>query len=302
VWQLLAPTNEEKMELQKVEVQTKTMTGFATRNANKERIEKEEEELKQLSEDNKPQEAKAQDAEDFEGEEPSNPEEKSFKKRYGDLRRHTQKKELELQKQIDELRGQLEKSATKQLRMPKSSEEIAEWSKEFPDVAKIVETIAMQKAQEQSKALEERVKKLDELQADTLRQRAETELVRLHPDFDAIREQSEFHDWVEAQPKWIQNALYDNETDAISAARAIDLYKADMGINTKKAKKSDDKDAAKSVGNSRKAGFDSASEQGTIRESDVERMSSKEYEKNQEAIIAAIQSGKFVYDRTGSAR
>jgi hypothetical protein len=31
-------------------------------------------------------------------------------------------------------------------------------------------------------------------------------------------------------------------------------------------------------------------------------MSSKEYEKNQEAIIAAIQSGKFVYDRTGSAR
>jgi hypothetical protein len=302
VWQLLAPTNEEKMELQKVEVQTKTMSGFATRNANKERIEKEEEELKQLSEVNKPEEAKAQDAEDFEGEEPSSPEEKSFKKRYGDLRRHTQKKELELQKQIDELRGQLEKSATKQLRMPKSAEEIAEWSKEFPDVAKIVETIAMQKAQEQSKALEERVKKLDELQADTLRQRAEAELMRLHPDFNDIREQSEFHDWVEAQPKWVQNALYDNETDAISAARAIDLYKADMGLNTKKTKKSEDKEAARSVGNSKKADFESANEPGAIRESDVERMSSAEYEKNQEAIVAAIKAGKFIYDRTGSAR
>lgn len=290
------------MELQKVEVQAKTMSGFAARNANKERIEKEEEELKQLSEANKPEEAKAQDAEDFEGEEPSSPEEKSFKKRYGDLRRHTQKKELELQKQIDELKEQLEKSATKQLRMPKSEEEISEWAKEFPDVAKIVETIAMKKAQEQSKALEERLKKLDEMQADTLRQKAEAELMRLHPDFDEIRDQEQFHDWVEAQPKWVQSALYENETDAISAARAIDLYKADMGLTTKKSKKSEDKEAAKSVGSRSKTGFDASNEQGTFRESDVERMSPAEYEKNQEAIVAAIKAGKFIYDRTGSAR
>jgi len=290
------------MELQKVEVQTKTMSGFATRNANKERIEKEEEELKQLAEANKPEEAKAQDAEDFEGEEPSNPEEKSFKKRYGDLRRHTQKKELELQKQIDELKEQLEKSATKQLRMPKSEEEISEWAKEFPDVAKIVETIAMKKAQEQSKSLEERLRKLDEMQADTLRQKAETELMRLHPDFDQIRDQEDFHNWVEAQPKWVQSALYENETDAISAARAIDLYKADMGLTTKKPRKSEDRDAAKSVSSRSKAGFDASNEQGAIRESDVERMSPAEYEKNQEAIVAAIKAGKFIYDRTGSAR
>jgi hypothetical protein len=290
------------MELQKVEVQATTASGFATRNANRERIEKEEEELKQLSEANKPDEAKAQDAEDFDGEEPSSPEEKSFKKRYGDLRRHTQKKELELQKQIDELKGQLEKSATKQLRMPKSEEEIAEWAKEFPDVAKIVETIAMKKAQEQSKALEERLRKLDEMQADTLRQKAEAELMRLHPDFDQIRDQEEFHNWVEAQPKWVQNALYENETDAVSAARAIDLYKADMGLTTKKPRKSDDKEAAKSVAGRNRAGFDASNEQGAIRESDVERMSPAEYEKNQEAIVAAIKAGKFIYDRTGSAR
>jgi len=290
------------MELQKVEVQATTASGFATRNANKERIEREEEELKQLSEANKPEEAKAQDAEDFEGEEPSSPEEKSFKKRYGDLRRHTQKKELELQKQIDELKEQLEKSATKQLRMPKSEEEISEWAKEFPDVAKIVETIAMKKAQEQSKSLEERLRKLDEMQADTLRQKAETELMRLHPDFDQIRDQEDFHNWVEAQPKWVQSALYENETDAVSAARAIDLYKADMGLTTKKPRKSEDKEAAKSVSSRSKAGFDASNEQGTIRESDVERMSAAEYEKNQEAIVAAIKAGKFIYDRTGSAR
>jgi hypothetical protein len=31
-------------------------------------------------------------------------------------------------------------------------------------------------------------------------------------------------------------------------------------------------------------------------------MSPAEYEKNHEAIVAAIKAGKFIYDRTGSAR
>jgi hypothetical protein len=39
-----------------------------------------------------------------------------------------------------------------------------------------------------------------------------------------------------------------------------------------------------------------------IYESDVERMSSAEYEKKQDLIIAAIRSGKFVYDKSGHAR
>ena len=37
-------------------------------------------------------------------EEPKNAEEKTFKKRYGDLRRHSQEKEREFQKQLDDLK------------------------------------------------------------------------------------------------------------------------------------------------------------------------------------------------------
>ena len=291
------------MELTKVEVPVKTMSGFGVRNANKERIAQEEEELKKLADANKAPEAKAESAEDDDGEEPTNAEERSFKKRYGDLRRHTQKQQVEMQKQLDELRSQLEQSTTQQIRLPKTEEELEQWSREFPEVAKIVETIAMKKAKEQNASIEERFKKLDEMQAETLKEKAEAELMRLHPDFNKIREQDEFHEWVEAQPKWVQSALYDNENDAISAARAIDLYKADKGISaTKRTKKSEEREAASSVGRSSRTGFDTDSEQGSIRESDVERMSAKEYERNQEAIIAAIQSGKFIYDKSGSAR
>jgi len=42
--------------------------------------------------------------------------------------------------------------------------------------------------------------------------------------------------------------------------------------------------------------------QGTIKESDVSRMSSKEFEEKQDQINEAMRNGKFVYDITGSAR
>jgi hypothetical protein len=305
MWLLLAPTKEENMEaVNTTEVTPVKVAGFATRNANKERIEKEEEELRQLTQANKEPKAAASDDDTDDGDDSNlSPEDKSFKKRYGDLRRHTQKQQMDMQKQIEDLKTQLEQSTTKQIRMPKSEEELDQWTREFPDVAKIVETIAMKKAKEISKSLEERLAVLDEREAETARQKAEAELMRIHPDFDTIREQSEFHDWVESQPKWVQQALYENEADAVSAARAIDLYKADMGLTNKKVTKRDAaKDAAKSVGRSSKASFDSENEQGLIYESQVDRMSSQEYERNQEAIVNAIKTGKFVYDKSGSAR
>ena len=221
------------MELTQVETPKKVMAGFGTRNASEARIKQEEEELKKLTEANS---APAKDTVD-EGDgsdEGLNAEEKSFKKRYGDLRRHTQKQQVDMQKQLDDLRSQLEQSTTQQIRLPKSEEELEQWTREFPEVAKIVETIALKKVKEQNATIEERFKALDQREAETAKEKAESELLRLHPDFDKIREQDEFHDWVEAQPKWIQSALYENENDAVSAARAIDLYKADKGITTSK--------------------------------------------------------------------
>ena len=276
--------------------QAQAFSPFGMRNANKDRIEQEEAELKQLAEDkSSPQEP--QDGED------SNlgAEEKSFKKRYGDLRRHSQQQQTTLQKQIDELRSQLQQSTEKQIKLPKSEEELNEWAAQYPDVAKIVETIAIKKAKEQTQALDERFKQLDEREHQTAKDKAEAELTRLHPDFDSIRDDDAFHTWVDEQPKWVQDALYDNESDAKAAARAIDLYKADKGIKTKKA--TPDKGAAESVNTrSSRSAPTGESTEGVFYESQVSKMSTFEYEKNQESIAKALQSGKFVYDVSGSAR
>ena len=261
------------------------------------KIKKDEEELEQLLAEQKGE--VKEEAEEQEPE-PTSAEEKTFKKRYGDLRRHAQQKEADLQTQIDQLRTQLDESTKKQIKLPKSDEDIEAWAKEYPDVAGIVETIAIKKSREQAKALEDKIKQIDEMQVSATKERAEVELLKLHPDFVDIREDDDFHNWAEEQPKWVQQALYENDNDAKSAARAIDLYKADRNIGKKK---STSKDAAFATNTKTSRTKPQTSDESSyIKESQVQKMSSQEYEKRADEVMEAIRTGKFIYDVSGSAR
>ena len=274
--------------------QVESKTSFINKKYNNEdRLKKDEEELEQLLNEQKGEAVEP---------EPKNAEEKSFKKRYGDLRRHQQEKEKEFAAKIDALQSQLNDATKKEINLPKSDEDIEAWATKYPDVAAIVETIAIKKAKEQSAALEDRVKAVDEMQLNASRDKAEAELLRLHPDFEDIRVTDDFHNWVDEQPQSIQDALYENSSDARTAARAIDLYKADKSITTKKSKNTD-KDAERSVNarNSRSKP-DSSDGSKAILESDVQKMSAQEYEKRSDDIMEAIRTGTFVYDLSGNAR
>jgi len=298
----VAPTKGNTMNdtIMAEEMQSQKKVAFANRKyTNEEKREREEAELAELLEQQKM--AKEGKVEEQEEEEPTSAEEKTFKKRYSDLRRHQQKQAEEFKAELDAMKRQLEQATKNEMKLPKSDEDIEQWASDYPDVAAIVETIAMKKAREQSTALEERLKVIDEMQISATKEKAEAELMRLHPDFDQIRDSDEFHTWADDQPKWVQDALYDNDNDARSAARAIDLYKSDMGISTKKAKS--DKDAAKSVATKNSRSKPQEDDTGSfIKESVVQKMSPQEYEKRADEIMEAIRSGKFVYDVSGSAR
>ena len=282
-------------DVTQVEVEPQKTAFISRPYSREEKLKQEEEELQELIDEQK-QDASPEEVE----EEPTNAEERTFKKRYSDLRRHQQKQTDELKAEINNLKAQLEQSTKKQIKLPKSDEDIETWAKEYPDVAGIVETIAIKKAAEQQASLEEKVKALNDMQESVSKQRAETELLQLHPDFDDIRNDDDFHAWAEEQPQWVQNALYENDNDARSAARAIDLYKADRNIT---AKKTSSKDAAKSVSTKGKRSKPASDDSGnSYKESDVQRMSAKEYEKHSDDIMEAIRNGKFIYDVSGSAR
>ena len=260
----------------------------------------EEAELQQLEEERRSllQEQKAEEEDKAETESLA-PEEKTFKKRYGDLRRHSQQKEEQLKEQVRALEAQLSTATKEAIQLPKSDEEISEWSQKYPDVAKIVESIATKKAQELDSTIEKRLELIAEREADANRKRAEAELLQFHRDFDDIRNDEEFHGWVQEQPTWVQQALYENENDARAAARAIDLYKVDRNIADKKSSvQKTDKAAAQAVSSRGQSTVADSKEaqSNQWRESDVAKMRPQEFAKNEEAIMQAIQSGNFIYD------
>jgi len=296
------------------EIETPKTAGFVERGSNyarrQQRMQNEEEEIKRLEaeqrgeiesdEEQQPEKesVEAKETDTKVKEETLSAEERSFKKRYGDLRRHLQQKEKEWETKLEALQKSSEKMG---IVPPKSDEDIEEWSKEYPDVAGIVETIAAKKAQEMFERANTRIKELDEAQAEANRVKAENEIRKSHSDFDDLRDSDEFHDWADEQPKWVRDALYENSDDPASVVRIIDLYKVDKGL-TNQAKKAKTKDAAKTVTRRGKTEVDLADANGMIRESEIAKMSDKEFEERSDEINAAMRSGKFVYDVTGSAR
>ena len=291
------------------EVETPKTAGFVDRGysyeSRKKRIEAEEEEIKRLeaeqrgeSEEENEEVTKTEEADTEVEEKALSPEEKSFKKRYGDLRRHMQEKEKEWNDKFEAFEKRMKKEA---IAPPKSDEDIEEWAKQYPDVAGIVETIAAKKAQEMFSKADARLKELDQAQSEAQRMKAENQIRKSHEDFDDLRASDEFHDWANEQPKWVQDALYENADDPASVVRVIDLYKVDKGL-TKTAKKAKAKDAASTVTRRSKTEVDVDDANDVIRESDVAKMSDKEFEAKSEEINKAIRSGKFVYDVSGKAR
>ena len=293
------------------EVETPKTAGFVDRGYNnakrKQRMEDEAKEIEKLEAEargetpvdaeEEVEEATQETEADTEAkEETLSAEEKSFKKRYGDLRRHMQQKEKEWDEKFESLQ-----SSKGSVIPPKSDEDIEAWATKYPDVAGIVETIATKKAQEMFSKADTRLKELDEAHSEANRVKSENKIRESHSDFDKLREADEFHDWADEQPKWVKDALYENADDPDSVVRVIDLYKIDNGL-TLKDKKAKKKAAASPVTKRSKTQVDIADANEMIRESDVAKMSDKEFEERADEINKAMRNGKFVYDVSGNAR
>jgi len=285
-------------ELQTMESPKKVGFVNSSYSRHRNRIEEDEKELEELEAKPEEEEEKVEATKEEVEDKDLSREEQSFKKRYGDVRRHMQQKEKEWEEKLAAMENRL---TDENIRPPKSDEDIESWAAKYPDVASIVETIAAKKAQEMFNKADDRLQKLDAKEAEISRSSAEDDIRKAHSDFDKLREADEFHDWVDEQPKWVQNALYENSDDADSVIRVIDLYKVDNGM-TKSDYATNRKNAAKTVKKGSRTKVEADQSAGSYTESQISKMSAKDYEKQEEAITAAIRSGKFIYDLSGSAR
>ena len=227
-------------------------------------------------------------------ERPVNAEDRVFKKRYDDLKKHYDSTINKHKDEVTSLRSQLE-SSTKEFVPPKSKTELEAWRKEYPDVYDMVETIAMDKATTQTAELENKYKSIQLQQEQIKKEKAEVELLKLHPDFNDIRTKDDFHEWAEQQDPTIQGWLYENTSNAKLASRAIDLYKMDKGVSklTKKEEKDVKKEAAKAITKTRKSTESESPKKKIWTTSEIANLKPHQFEKFEEDIDLARLEGRI---------
>jgi len=227
-------------------------------------------------------------------ERPENAEERVFKKRYGDLKRHYDSTLGKHKDEVRTLRTQLEQSS-KQFIPPKSKDELESWRKEYPDVYEMVETIAMNKADSRTKEMETKYQNLQVQQEEIAKEKAEVELLKMHPDFNDLRSKDDFHEWAAKQDPVIQDWLYENTSNASLAARALDLYKMDRGLGkySQKEEQSAKKEAAKAISKTKKAEAPDAPTKKVWSNAEISKMNVREYAKYEEEIDKAVREGRI---------
>jgi hypothetical protein len=227
-------------------------------------------------------------------ERPARAEDRVFKKRYDDLKRHYDSTIQKHKDELESLRTRLE-SGNSQFNPPKSKEELDAWRKEYPDVYDMVETIAIEKATTQTAELEDKYKNLKVQQEQIAKEKAEVELLKLHPDFSELRKQDSFHEWAERQDPTIQGWLYENTSNATLAARAIDLYKMDQGISKLSKKQETDvkKEAAKAISKTKKSTETDMPKKKVWTTSEISKLKAHEFERLEKEIDLARLEGRI---------
>ena len=249
------------------------------------------------AQDADPEEATPQEATSFveQKQEPDH----DYKKRYDDLKKHYDTKVNEFKQEIADLKTAMQSPQAqmpKGVPMPKTPEELQAFKDQYPEVFEVVQTVSSIQAESQLSELRNELGTIKEREKQLEKQKAYEELLRLHPDFDNLKDDEKFLEWLQEQPESISDGIYKNNTDARWAARVLDLYKADTGQNTKKRTKSKSS-AAEAV--TRTAAREVKTTVGNDRiwkASEIGRMKPWEFEKHEQELDAARAEGRIDYN------
>ena len=181
---------------------------------------------------------------------------------------------------------------------PKTVEELERFKAQYPDVYDVVETVSHLQSEAKVSELNSKISSLQERESAALRKEAESELLSTHPDFAAIRESDDFHQWAESQPEDIQAWVYNNPNNVRLASRAIDLFKQDIGLTSATQKQQTRK---KSVSSSSKAAdmvstktttIDTSSEPKIWTQEEIAALPMDEFDRLEKEIDRAVDEGR----------
>ena len=222
-----------------------------------------------------------------------------YKKRYDDLKRHYDEKVGEFKTEIETLRKTMTQHAQEMPRgvtPPKTAEELEEFKERYPDVFEVVQTVSSLQTESQVAQLREELGSIKEREQELEKQKAFEELLRLQPDFNDIKTDEKFLTWLEEQPTSISDGIYKNNKDARWAARVVDLYKADVGLTTKKKTKSSSAADAVTKTPARQVNTEATGDKKIWKASEIGKMKPWEFEKAEAELDAARAEGRIDYN------
>ena len=216
------------------------------------------------------------------------------KKRYDDLKKHYDQKIADFKQKELELKAAATQGQP-EYAPPKSLEDLEQFREEYPDLYETVETVAHLQSEQHVEALRSKLSVIEEREAAIARREAESALYAKHPDFEDIRGDDKFHSWAQEQPEAIQGWIYENPDNVTLAIKAIDLYKMESGISTKKAKtrKSQPKSSAADFVSTKTTAVD-AKEPKIWTQREITALSMNQFDKYEAEIDQAIMEGRVI--------
>ena len=228
--------------------------------------------------------------------------EHDYKKRYDDLKTHYDQKLNAWKQEKQKLSAEAEIAKTKQQEAqyapPKTVEELEQFKDKYPDVYQVVETISHNMAEQKTADLQAKISELTEKEQKLFVQSAYKQLISAHPDFNEIKATPDFLAWLEEQPASIADGIRKNKTDSRWAIRAVDLYKADVGISSTKVDSKRKSAAAQAVSKTKAnpASINTGTSGKMWKMSEIQHMKPWEFEKNEAEIDAAQKEGRIDFE------
>tara|TARA_E500000305_G_C4012883_1_gene233791 strand:- start:297 stop:1220 length:924 start_codon:yes stop_codon:yes gene_type:complete len=261
-----------------------------------------QEQQQEAQTDPTPNEVATQKSENSFAEKKAKEENHDYKKRYDDLKKHYDAKINEFKGEREQLASELDSVKKRVHEMPrgttppKTLEELEEFKEKYPDVFEVVETVSNMQTESQVAKLREEIQSVKQREKTLEKEKASEELLRLHSDFNDLKSDEKFLSWLDEQPEQLSDGIYKNNTDAKWAGKIISLYKAEMGISTKKpTKPREASDPAASI--TRQQPRDVAINEGANKKvwkgSDIARLKPWEFEKVEAEIDLARNEGRI---------
>jgi len=244
---------------------------------------------------------------------PAPKEDHDWQKRYNDLRSWVDKKlrpeykgEIDtLKKQVDELKTQLTEFSQNNAPadLPETAEDIENLRSESPAaynaILKIAEGIADRIVEQKTKSWKDDIAAIKEAQAQNAEQQAWIKLQKKHPNLDlealADGQDDNFNAWTNTKSDRFLAPLFDSKEDVEAASDVLTAYEKETGVGKKRSRTTA---GAADVNAPSQPDIPKGDRGYDFSESEIQRMSDKELDKNMEKIEQAQAKGRILNDLT----